>query len=40
MDNIYLETYIKNLNTMINNIINNKKYNLLNPDIGPTGYGC
>jgi hypothetical protein len=40
MDNIYLETYIKNLNTMIINIINNKKINLLNPDIGPTGYGC
>jgi hypothetical protein len=40
MDNIYLEIYIKNLNIMVNNIINNKKINLLNPNIGPTGYGC
>ena len=40
MDNIYFDTYIKNIKTMISNIKNNKERNLLFPDIGPTGFGC
>lgn len=40
MDNNNFNTYIKNINTMNINIKNMKEYNLLNPNIGPTGYGC
>jgi hypothetical protein len=40
MDNIYFDNYVNKINIMVKNIINNKKINLINPDIGPTGYGC
>lgn len=40
MNNIYFDTYIKNIRTMVSNINNNKERNLVCPNIGPTCYGC